>query len=82
MFKFLKEKLKSAISKISESVEKEGKIEEKVVEKFGEEESKPEWKKEEKGLFAKLKEKLAGKGEKERTILEEKKAEIKKMEVK
>ena len=34
MFKFLKEKLKSAISKISESVGKEGEIEEKIVEVF------------------------------------------------
>ena len=55
MFKFLKEKLKSAISKISESVEKEGTIEEKPAEE----------EKEEKGFFAKLKEKFAGKEEKE-----------------
>ena len=68
MFKFLKEKLKSAISKISESVEKEGKIEEKIVEKPAEEE-----KKEEKGFFAKLKEKFVGKEE----VIEEKKEEIK-----
>ena len=33
MFKFLKDKLKSAISKISEGVEKEGKVEETEVEK-------------------------------------------------
>ncbi len=32
MFKFLKDKLKSAISKISEGVEKEGKVEEKEIE--------------------------------------------------
>ena len=56
MFKFLKEKLKSAISKISESVEKEG-VEEKIVEKLEEV-------KEEKGFFAKLKEKFVGKEEK------------------
>ena len=37
MFKFLKDKLKSAISRISEGVEKEGKVEEKVVEKPAEE---------------------------------------------
>ena len=54
MFKFLKEKLKNAISKISEGVEKEGRVEEKVVEKPVEEE---------KGFFAKLKEKFVGKEE-------------------
>ncbi|MEK6837617.1 MAG: signal recognition particle receptor subunit alpha, partial [Nanoarchaeota archaeon] len=70
MFKFLKEKLKSAISKISEGVEKEGRIEEKIVVKPVEETAK-----EEKGFFAKLKEKLVGKEEKE--LIEEKKAEIK-----
>ncbi|MBI2653771.1 signal recognition particle-docking protein FtsY [Candidatus Woesearchaeota archaeon] len=59
MFKFLKEKLKSAISKISEGVEKEGKVEEKIIEKPVE-----EAKKEEKGFFAKLKEKFIGKEEK------------------
>ncbi|MBS3105794.1 signal recognition particle-docking protein FtsY [Candidatus Woesearchaeota archaeon] len=42
MFKFLKEKLKSAISKISEGVEKEGKVEEKIVEKPAEEPPKEE----------------------------------------
>jgi len=57
MFKFLKDKLKSAISKISEGVEKEGKAEEKIIEKPLEE------KKEEKGFFAKLKEKFVGKEE-------------------
>ena len=57
MFKFLKEKLKSAISKISEGVEKEGKIEEKIIEKS---EEPP---REEKGFFAKLKEKFSGKEE-------------------
>lgn len=57
MFKFLKEKLKSAISKISEGVEKEGKIEEKIIEKS---EEPP---KEEKGFFAKIKQKFAGKEE-------------------
>ena len=44
MFKFLKEKLKSAISKISEGVEKEGAIEEKPAEEV----------EKEKGFFAKL----------------------------
>jgi len=76
MFKFLKDKLKSAISKISEGVEKEGRIEEKEVEVT------PEPKKEEKGFFAKLKEKFAGKEEKiaeELEVKEEKpKIEIKK----
>lgn len=57
MFKFLKEKLKSAISKISESVEKEGKIEE-TAENPIEETAKEE--KHEKGFFARLKEKFAG----------------------
>lgn len=56
MFKFLKEKLKSAISKISEGVEKEGKVEENIAEKPAEEE---------KGFFAKLKEKFARSEEKE-----------------
>src|SRR3989338_8083499 len=67
MFKFLKEKLKSAISKISEGVEKEGKVEEKIVEKAPEEFEK----REEKGFFAKLKEKFAGKEEND--VIEEKK---------
>ena len=58
MFKFLKEKLKSAISKISEVVEKEGKVEETIIEKPAVQEQK-----EEKGFFAKLKEKLVGKYE-------------------
>ena len=48
MFKFLKDKLKSAISKISEGVEKEGKTEEKLIENPAEE---PRG---EKGFFAKL----------------------------
>ena len=39
MFKFLKEKLKSAISSISEGVKKEGKAEEKIVEEPQKEES-------------------------------------------
>src|SRR3989338_11550548 len=64
MFKFLKDKLKSAISKISEGVEKEGKAEEKVVEKPAEE----------KGFFAKIKEKFSGK---EETQSVEKSAEVK-----
>jgi len=62
MFKFLKEKLKSAISKISEGVEKEGKVEEKILEKPLEE------KKEEKGFFAKLKEKFVKREEREEAI--------------
>ncbi len=74
MFKFLKEKLKSAISKISESVEKEGKVEEEIVEKPVAEE---------KGFFAKLKEKIIG-VEEEKKIVEEKKPiiEEKKIETK
>lgn len=60
MFKFLKEKLKSAISKISEGVEKEGKIEERIEDKPVAEEPKKE---EEKGFFAKLKEKFVSKEE-------------------
>ena len=71
MFKFLKEKLKSAISKISEGVKEEGKIEETTVEKPLEE------KREEKGFFAKIKEKLVGKEE----VAEEKKKEIEKAPV-
>ncbi len=66
MFKFLKEKLKSAISKISEGVEKEGKVEEKIIEKPAEEE-----KKQEKGFFAKLKERIVGKEE----VIEEERKE-------
>ena len=61
MFKFLKEKLKGAISKISEGVEKEGKVEEKIVEKPAEDSNK-----EEKGFFAKLKEKFVKSEEKEK----------------
>ena len=61
MFKFLKEKLKSAISKISEGIEKEGKIEEKVVETPLEEVKQ----KKEKGFFAKIKQKIIGEEEKE-----------------
>ena len=72
MFKFLKEKLKSAISKISEGVEKEGKVEERIVEKPAEEPIE----KEEKGFFAKLKEKFAGKEP------EEKREEAKEIEAK
>ena len=82
MFKFLKEKLKSAISKISENVEKEGKAAESIVGKLIEEPQKEE----EKGFFAKIKEKFIGK-EEPREIIEEKKpaierkrAEIKKEE--
>ena len=73
MFKFLKEKLKSAISRISESVEKEGR-EEEVIEEHEEQAEQ----KEEKGFFAKLKEKLVGKEEikeikeEKRPIIEEK----------
>src|SRR3990167_8684995 len=87
MFKFLKEKLKSAISKISEGVEKEGKTEEKEVEaakeiepqrveakyKYGEAQKAEQ--KEEKGFFAKIKEKFVGK--EERQASEEKKEEAK-----
>jgi len=72
MFKFFKEKLKSAISKISEGVEKEGKVEEAIVEKPAESKEGP--KQEEKGFFAKLREKFAGKEEKQ--AVEEKKAEL------
>ena len=57
MFKFLKEKLKGAISRISEGVEKEGKAEEEIAEKPIEEP------KEEKGFFAKIKETFTGKKE-------------------
>ena len=53
MFKFLKEKLKGAISRLSEGVEKEGKAEEQIIENPIE--------KEEKGFFSKLKEKIIGK---------------------
>ena len=74
MFKFLKDKLKSAISKISEVVKKEGKIGEVVVEKAAEAAIKKE--PEGKGLFAKLKEKFVGKEEK-KIVEEEKKIEIK-----
>ncbi len=63
MFKFLKDKLKNAISKISEGVEKEGKAEETVV-------GKPV---EEKGFFERLKEKIVGK----ESEIEEKKIEEK-----
>ncbi len=78
MFKFLKDKLKSAISKISESVEKEGKVEEEIVGKPLEQ--KPEKEKEESnaseihsqertrsqvtGFFSKLKDKFVGKEKK------------------
>ncbi|MBI2650010.1 signal recognition particle receptor subunit alpha, partial [Candidatus Woesearchaeota archaeon] len=65
MFKFLKEKLKSAISRISENVEKSA-IEEKPAEEA----------EEEKGFFAKLKEKFTGK-EEEKIVLEDKKPVIK-----
>src|SRR3989338_8120635 len=70
MFKFLKDKLKSAISKISEGVEKEGKTEEIEVEKqIEKKEPEAEVKK---GFFAKIKEKFAGKDE----ISEERKGTI------
>ncbi|MEK6942686.1 MAG: signal recognition particle-docking protein FtsY [Nanoarchaeota archaeon] len=85
MFKFLKDKLKGAISKISEGVEKEGKIEEKEVEISPEPEVKEE-KKESKGFFAKIKETFTGKKEEEtpKEIVVEKKIEkeIKKKEEK
>ncbi len=71
MFKFLKEKLKSAISKISEGVEKEGKAEEAMAEM-------PAAKAEEKGFFAKIKEKFSGKEE----AAEDKKPEIRDTEIK
>ena len=74
MFKFLKEKIKSAISKISEGVEKEGKAEENIIEKSAEKE-----KKEEKGFFAKIKEKFAGK-EESKEIIESKLIESKLIE--
>ncbi|MBI3027429.1 signal recognition particle-docking protein FtsY [Candidatus Woesearchaeota archaeon] len=78
MFKFFKEKLKSAISKISEGVEKEGKIEtleqisappsaEEIIEKPVQEP------KEEKGFFAKIKETFTGKKE----VEEEKPKDVK-----
>ena len=68
MFKFLKEKLKSAISKISESVEKEGKVEEKVIEKS--EKDLVEEPEKAKGFFAKIKEKFTGKEEINETVEE------------
>src|SRR3989344_2120604 len=72
MFKFLKDKLKGAISKISEGVEKEGKIEEKIVETS----QAPEVKEEKKGFFAKIKETFsAKKEEKPNEIVVEKKRE-------
>ena len=77
MFKFLKEKLKSAISKISENVEKEGKAAESIVGKLIEEPQKEE----EKGFFAKIKEKFIGK-EEPKEIIEEKLAIEEKVEVK
>ena len=73
MFKFLKDKLKSAISKISEGVKEEGRIEEKIIEKSAEEV------KEEKGFFARLKGKIIGKEETEeekKPAIEEKRQEI------
>ena len=86
MFKFLKEKLKSAISKISEGFEKEGEIEEKIIEKTAEEqkeeESNASWLHSQKrtrsqgtSFFAKLKEKIIGK---ENKVDEEKRIETKK----
>ncbi|MEK6828030.1 MAG: hypothetical protein AABX78_01655, partial [Nanoarchaeota archaeon] len=91
MFKFLKEKLKSAILKISEGVEKEGKVEEKTAEEPQKGESNaseqsnakarlslaylPETRSQVTGFFAKLKEKFTGK-EEEKEVIEQKKAEI------
>ncbi len=74
MFKFLKEKLKSAISRISESVEKEGRTEEKTAEKQIEEAAKEE--KQEKGFFSFFKEKFTG-GEEAKETAEGKNKEIK-----
>ena len=71
MFKFLKEKLKNAISKISESVEREGNVDEKTFER-----PKETLRPEERGFFVKLKDKLAGK-EELKPVIEEKKDEIK-----
>lgn len=76
MFKFLKEKLKSAISKISEGVEKEGKIEERVI---GEPTEQSE-KEEERGFFAKLKEKFVGKEESKELIEDKKEVKEEKVE--
>src|SRR3989338_6103428 len=65
MFKILKDKIKSAISKISEGVEKEGKVEEKEVEKPIEDSKEiPEPENRKKSFFASLKEKIVGKEEK------------------
>ena len=69
MFKFLKDKLKSAISRISEGVEKEGKAEEKLIDKPVEEKKEAQGPSlaapsSEKGFFAKIKEKIVGKEEK------------------
>jgi fused signal recognition particle receptor len=58
MFKFLKEKLKTAISKISEGIEKEGKVEEKVIEKAVEIPKTIEKEPEKKGIFETVKEKI------------------------
>ena len=58
MFKFLKDKLKGAISKISEGIEKEGKKEENIVES-----EIPQ-----KGFFAKIKEKFVPKEQKKETF--------------
>ncbi|MEK6984287.1 MAG: signal recognition particle-docking protein FtsY [Nanoarchaeota archaeon] len=73
MFKFLKEKLKTAISKISEGVEKEGQIEEKIIEIPTEEAEKKE---DGKGFFAKLKQKFTGKEDDK--AIEEKRTETEK----
>jgi len=79
MFKFLKDKLKSAISKISEGIEKEGKAEEKEVEV--QVPTKPE--SETKGFFARIKEKITGKEEvkedvpEKNLVIQEKKIEVK-----
>ena len=92
MFKFLKEKLKSAISKISDSVEKEGEIEERVIERPVEIKKVEEkgffatlktqgvfGPQKSKGFFRELKEKFVGKEKKE--IIEEKKPIIEEQEV-
>ncbi len=74
MFKFLKDKLKSAIIKISEGVEKEGKKEEKIVEKPLAENhsdlSNEEKKEEGKDFFTRIKEKFSLKEEEEAKVTE------------
>ena len=65
MFKFLKEKLKSAISRISETVEKGAKAEEKTEEIPAE-----ELPKEEESFFTKLKRRIVGRKEEKEIISE------------